>query len=227
MPLETIAIIVSTVSAIISSVVALIAIWLSLTSSRHEQKVAIKESTAHVFEEWWSEDMRELRRYFFLEFIPIHRNKLIGKSLKETIDVVPEDKGRIIRLCYFFDRIGWLGAAGLIDMDYILGPMQHTMRRTWIVVEPLIIKARELKTDKGFDPVYHYGFEWLFKRSGLPNKHQANLLRWWFVQPSIFTRKEISFIKSAIEVEESEFRRTLENILNQKQTKVTRKSKAK
>src|SRR6266540_182246 len=151
MPIETIAVIVSTVSAIISSVVALVAIWLSLVSSRHEQKATIKESTALIFQEWWGEELRELRRYFFLEFVPVHRIKLDGKSLKETGDVVPEDMGRIVRLCYFFDRIGWLGAAGLIDMDYILGPIQHTMRRTWIAVEPLIIKAREFKPDKGFD----------------------------------------------------------------------------
>jgi len=227
MPIETTAVIVSTVSAIISSVVALIAVWFSLMSSRREQRAAIKESTTLIFQEWWSEELRELRRYFFLEFIPVHRIKLVGKNLKEIGDVVPEDKGRILRLCYFFDRIGWLGAAGLIDMDYILGPMQHTMRRTWIAVEPLIIKAREFKSDKGFDPVFHYGFEWLFRRSSLPHKHQANLLRRQFIQPSIFTHKETRTIKSYIDVDEAEFRRRLDNILNRDLKKVARKSKAK
>jgi len=227
MPIETIAIIVSTVSAIISSVVALVAIWLSLMSSRHEQKAAIKESTVLIFQEWWGEELRGLRKYFFLEFIPVHRVNLVGESLKEIDDVVPEDQGRIVRLCYFFDRIGWLGAAGLIDMDYILGPMQHTMRRTWIAVEPLIMKAREFKPDKSFDPVYQYGFEWLFKRSSLSYKHQANLLRQRFIQPSVFTRKETHIIKSYIDADEAEFRRTLENILNQDQKKVAKKFKVK
>jgi len=226
MPIETLAVIISTVSAITSSVVALVAIWLSLVSVRREQKAAIKESTALIFQEWWGEDLRELRRYFFLEFIPIHRIKLVGKSLKEVGDIVPEDNGKIVRLCYFFDRIGFLGAAGLIDMDYILVPMQHTMRRTWIAVEPLILKGREFEPGKGFDPVYHYGFEWLFRRSSLPRKHQADLLGQRFAQPSIFTPKEIRVIKSYIDANEVEFRRTLENILNQKQ-KFMKKSKVK
>ena len=163
---------------------------MALINESHEQKAAIKESTTLIFQEWWGEELRELRRYFFLEFIPVHRAKLVGRSLKETDDIVPEDKGRIVRLCYFFDRIGCLGAAGLIDMDYILESLQHTMRHTWIAVGPLIIKEREFKPDKGFDPVYQYGFEWLFKRSSLPHKHQAYLLKRRFVQPSIFTQNQ-------------------------------------
>lgn len=172
-----------TAIAVLSTVVAIIAVWLSLISTRHAQQIAIKETTDIIFKEWWSEELRELRRYFILEFIPNHRIRLIGKSMKEIDRVIPEDKGRTTKLCYFFDRVGWLGAAGLIDVDYVLGPMQHVMRRTWIVMEPLILIERELKSDKTFDPVFQFGFEWLFKRSSQQKKHQANLLRYRFLRP--------------------------------------------
>jgi len=220
MPPEEIAVIVSIVSAVISVIFALVAI-------HHQRKAAIKESTTLIFQEWWGEELRELRRYFFLEFIPLHRAKLGGRGLKEVADILPEDKGRILKLCYFFDRIGCLGAAGLIDMNYILEPMQHTMRRTWIAVEPLILKEREVKPDRSFDPVFQYGFEWLFKRSSLPKRHQAYLLQRRFVRPKIFTRKEIYVIKTEIDADEIEFRRRLVEILKQEQKRASRKTKAK
>ena len=56
-------------------------------------------------------------RYFFLEFVPKHLNVISGHNLKEIEILVPEDQGRTARLCFFFDRIGWLGAAGVIDVD--------------------------------------------------------------------------------------------------------------
>ena len=217
--LETIVAIVSVVSGIIASVVALFAIWLSLASNRHAQQSAIRESTDIIFKEWWSDELRELRRYFFLEFIPKHRAKLIGKSMKEISQVVPEDNGRTTRLCYFFDRVGWLGAAGLIEVDYVLGPMQHMVRRTWIVMEPLIMEGRELRPSKDFDPVFQYGFEWLFKRSCQPKKHQAFLLGYRFHAPRIRTDTEISNLKAMIDADENDFQRRLNSVLEQTQTK--------
>lgn len=217
---DTIAVIVSAFAAIVSSVVALIAIG-------RERKAAIKESTTLIFQEWWSEELRALRRYFFLEFVPFYRVKMIGRGLKEISDIVPEDTGRIERLCSFFDRIGCLGAAGLIDMSYISEPMQHTMRLTWIAVEPLIMKEREFKPDGRFDPVYQYGFEWLFRRSNLPNRHQAHLLQRRFVRPSIFTRREIRAIKSSLDAVEDGFRKRLAGALRQEEARSTKRPKAK
>ncbi len=117
--------------------------------------------------------------------------------------------------CAFFDRIGWLGAAGFLEVDYVLGPMQHVMRRTWIVMEPLIQREREFTLDKtAFDPVFQYGFEWLFKRSSETQKHQAYLLRTQFLSPHIHTRKEIETLKEYINTDEANFYQYLQQVLD-------------
>jgi hypothetical protein len=211
----------------ISSAVAVFALFVSLKNSRQAQLVAIKETTALIYQEWWGDEQRELRRYFFLEFIPKHRSKLVGRILKEASDVVPDDKGRIVELCYFFDRIGWLGAAGLIDIDYILGPMQHTMRRIWIAVEPLITPARDFKPGKVNDPVYCYGFEWLFKRSNQRHNHQSSLLGRRFVHPSILTRRQSHSVQVNIDRNEAEFLGNVEIILQTASTRRARKATGK
>ena len=93
---------------------------------------AHREATQQVYREWWSDDLRNLRQYFYREFLPKYRQSLLGKSIKDIERLVPEDQGQIRKLCYFFERVGWLGAAGLIDVDYILGPMQHCVKAVWL-----------------------------------------------------------------------------------------------
>jgi len=203
-----------TTISMFSSLIALIALLIFLRSSRHAKRVAIKEATDLIFRDWWSEELRRLRGYFFYDFLPNGRAKLIGKGMKEIDRVIPGDEGRTTKFCYFFDRVGWLGAAGLIDVDYVLGPMQHTMRRTWIVMEPLIAKERELQADKMLDPVFQYGFEWLFKRSNKCRKHQVNLLRYRFHRPGIWTRRKLRAFKKQIDIDENNFRQKLEEILH-------------
>lgn len=209
-----------TIVSIISAIIALFAVLLSLVSIRLAKRVATKEATDLIFRDWWSNELRELRKYFFYDFLPNHRAKLIGKGMKEIDRIILEDDGRTTRLCYFFDRVGWLGAAGLIDVDYVLGPMQHAMRRTWIVMEPLIAKERELQANKMLDPVFQYGFEWLFRRSSRASKHQANLLRYRFLRPCIRSRKERCNLKMQIDNDEKNFRQELKKILCQAEKEV-------
>ena len=160
------------------------------------------EATNEIYKEWYSDELNELRRYFYEEFLPAHRSEPIGKGMKE---IVAEDKGRVRRLCYFFDRVGWLGAAGLINVDYVLGPMQHSVRRVWMAMEPLIQKEREPKSTKLLDPVYQFGFEWLFKRSN--KKHQAKLVRKKFQNPTLLSRKERKILQVQIGSDEEKFRK--------------------
>ena len=168
------------------------------------------EATHEIYKEWWSDELNGLRRYFYEEFLPIHRSKLTGKGMKEIETIISEDKGRVRRLCYFFDRVGWLGAAKLIDIDYVLGPMQHSVRRVWIVMEPLIQKGREAGPTKLFDPVYQLGFEWLFKRSN--EKHQATLVREKFKNPKLLSRKQSSILQAQIDSDEAEFGKDANNL---------------
>jgi hypothetical protein len=235
-PLDSTNISLETVGVFISIIIALIALWFSLQSNRQAQRTSIREATEVIFKEWWGDELRDLRKYFFNEFVPKHRAKLIRKGMKDIDQIIPEDKGRTTQLCYFFDRTGWLGAAGLIDVDYVMGPMQHTMRRTWIVMEPLILRERELRkgssiaeaqkagsvqasdADLRFDAVFQFGFEWLFRRSSHPAKHQANLLGYRFHRPRIRTRKDIRELKANIDIDEANFRRELQGALEKAQT---------
>ena len=166
------------------------------------------EATNEIYKEWWGDELHKLRKYFYKEFLrdymPCYRSELNGKGMKEIEKIISEDRGRIRRLCYFFDRVGWLGAAGLIDVDYVLGPMQHSLRRVWMAMEPLIQKEREPKSTKLLDPVYQFGFEWLFKRSN--KKHQAKLVRKKFQNPTLLSRKQSKTLKAQIDRDEAKFR---------------------
>lgn len=167
-----------------------------------------RDATMQVYHEWWGDEMNALRKYFFREFLPQHRQRLLGKSIREIESIVENDKGRIRKLCYFFERVGWLGAAGLIDVDYILGPMQHVVRMVWLSMEPFIIEERNVeKIDSVHHTVYLSGFEWLFKRS--EQKHQAVLIRTQFRHPRLRTWEEIEELREWIDTDEAKFRKEL------------------
>lgn len=152
--------------------------------------------------------MNTLRRYFFREFLPQHRKALLGKSIRDIEATVENDKGRIRKLCYFFERVGWLGAAGLIDVDYILGPMQHVVRMVWLAMEPFIIQERNVEhIDSVHHTVYLSGFEWLYRRS--EQKHQAVLIRTQFRRPRLRTWEEIEGLREWIDSDEAKFRKEL------------------
>src|SRR5579875_944699 len=153
-------------------------IYLELTHSRHE---GLKEATQGLYIEWWSSEMRD-HRTALKWFLENKRKELVeaGSSMKD----VPHDpykeselKGSVVSLVHFFDRVGWLGAAGLIDVDYILGPMQHVMRRTWMAMADLILKERKIRssTDR-LDPVYNYDFEWLYLHTCESGGDQGDLM---------------------------------------------------
>jgi len=170
-----------------------------------------KETADALFREWWGREMNLLRRYFYLEFLPKHYAKEADGDLKELEHRVADDKGQLMSLTGFFDRVGWLGAAGLVDVDYVLGPMQHTMRRVWLATERLISRTREVHPPGQLDPVYRLGFEWLFRRS--EEKSQAILLVHRFSDPALFSRNDaIQTLKFRIQDDEREFRQYLESL---------------
>jgi hypothetical protein len=177
----------------------------------NNRKASIKEATDKIFKKWWGEDMRKLRQYFFYEFVPQYRALLVQKnaSMKSIPDLVEDDRGRATQFCYFFDRVGWLGAADLIDVDYLLGPMQHAVRRAWWVMEPFIRETRATSSKGNLDPVFQYGFEWLYRRSSRPAKHQANLVRNRFQRPRLLTAKNIRDLRRAIDADETTYRQNL------------------
>jgi hypothetical protein len=186
-----------------------------------EERISnVKESTDAIFQEWWSDDMNQLRLYFFRDFLPKHWAGLQGVSLKEVEHKISDD-GQIRRLTGFFDRVGWLGAAGLIDVDFVLGPMQHGMRRVWFATEPLILKEREIGRLERLDPVYRLGFEWLVKRSEQAGKHQADLLASRFQEPALITPDLAQSLRRAIDEDEVKFKRSLDELRAKHEQTVT------
>jgi hypothetical protein len=197
----------------IASLLILIFMAVIYWMMRHDAlKNAIREATQQVYKEWWSNEMNALRKYFYREFVPLYRKQLLGKCIREIEQIVEDDKGRIRKLCYFFERVGWLGAAGLIDVDYILGPMQHCVRFVWMAMEPFILEERQPQNLSHIDSVHHSvylsGFEWLYKRSA--QKHQANLIGSKFKRPRLRSRSEIKALKAWIDDDEQKFQNELE-----------------
>ena len=174
-----------------------------------ERRANALQVTEALFAKWWGKDMQELRRYFYQEFVPMHYAKVNGISLKNVAEVVPSDEERLLRLTGFFDEVGWLGAADLIDVDYVLGPMQHAMRRVWLATEDLVRNARISQAGLLLDPVFRLGFEWLFRRSEMPGGGQADHLAAKFQSPNLFTEADIVELRRKIADDEQEFLRRL------------------
>ncbi|MCX7110191.1 MAG: hypothetical protein NTX45_08695 [Proteobacteria bacterium] len=198
------------IATVIIALCALIIASRNWNSSRQKN---LKDATDKIFEEWWHEDTKALRTYFVDEFLSSKLPLLNGCSMKSVEKIVQGDDGRLNRLCYFFDRVGWLAAAGLIDVDYVMAPMQHFMRRLWLTIEPQVMFERQLVPDKTplFDPVYYKGFEWLFRRSSTWHGHQAFVLYRIGIIRSIC---QVIKTRRAIQRSESEFIVTLQEKRN-------------
>ncbi len=123
-----------------------------------------------VAKEWWNEEMAKLRKYFFEKFVEEERPNLLTKDLKELKVYIPKNCGRVMQLCFFYDRIGFLCASEIIDADDILPPILHSMRKTWLAIKYVVDKYRE-PNDEYFDPIYMCAFEWLFDKS---ERYMAN-----------------------------------------------------
>jgi len=191
---------------IVSGLTMLILFVTAIIYQRGTKQAARKstwEATNEIYKEWYSDELAELRRYFYTEFLPSY-----GGSKSFNKEEGLKSKEKVKQLCYFFDRVGWLGAANLVDIDYVLGPMQYTVRRVWITTEEFIKEERkqerESKSDKLFDPVYQFGFEWLFKYSN--KKHQAKLARDKFRNPKLLSQKQSRILQAQINDDEIKFR---------------------
>ncbi len=185
------------------------ALLLQYKQYRDARAVTIREATWTVFEKWWGKELADLREYFYY-FIEHHSDEL--RALREKGDIglgqvkdhFPKDQGRLRDLTYFFDQVGWLGAHGLIEVDYILGPMQHVMRRVWWATDFLIKNQRKLSEDRWLDPVRHWGLQWLFERSEA--KSQIKLLKKRFPKLSLLSDAHLQVMEKNIRDDENRFK---------------------
>jgi hypothetical protein len=210
----------SIISATLLSIVALMTL-------RHYRKISTRDATAEFYREWWSHNMAQVRWNFFNKFIPEYLPKLRekqGATMKDILTRFPDDGNPTKRLerdsawemCVFFDKLGWLGAAELVNVDHVLGPMQHLMRKTWLAMEPFITPIRDQHHASTYDPVFQLGFHWLFVRSNLPRKQQAKLLRARFRKPRVKDLRDVNLLGGSIATSEKRFEDSLSHALPQK-----------
>ena len=205
--------------SVFSFLVSLLSLWYTARRTKVASSAARRQASEIVFGEWASEEMRETRRYFFGTFVPTHRPHLQEVSLSEVSDAVADDNGRVRRLCNYFDRLGWLAAAELIDADYVMGPMQHSMRHVWLVVKDMVDTERERITcDKIPDPVFMAGFEWLYLWSDQKRNAHAMLARRLFVRPKLYTIKESRALQRRLLQAEQIFEQEFRDMLTKDET---------
>jgi hypothetical protein len=188
--------------AIIAAVAALAAAVATLLMLRQGRRTARREAAERVFHQWWSDELSALRAYFFNEFLPRHWPTLEHCGVQDLARRVPEDGGRVRRLCMFFDEMGWQAAMGLIRVEDVMAPMQHTMRRTWQVMKPLIDYDRAVNPGSMSDPVALMGFEWLYYWSERPRNHHAHLLR---SAHGLLRRRQVKELRASLDRENEAF----------------------
>jgi hypothetical protein len=200
----------------IEGIIAVLHLVQAQSDSQEEQRQNLKEATDAIFREWWERDMDEARSYFFQEFLAKHWAQLHGVGLKEVQQKIKDDR-KVSKLTGFFDRVGWLGEADLIDVDFVLGPMQHVMRRVWFVTEALIMKEREPGRPERLDPVYRRGFQWLIRRSEQEGMHQTDLLARHCRKSDLTPqeKEELKALRRAIEEDERRFKEDLKTTSTQ------------
>lgn len=76
---------------------------------RHDAvRNAHREVTQQVYKEWWSDELSDYRKYLFREFVPLHREKLLGKKLKKSRLSFPKIMAKSVNYATFSNGLaGW------------------------------------------------------------------------------------------------------------------------
>jgi hypothetical protein len=171
------------IAQLVSSFGIVVGLGFTVWSLSRQRKETRRNVTSKIWEEWWGKYLETLRKHFYdvVDNRPeeIQKLRAMHIGLNQIEKYLPGDEGQLRKLTYFFDQIGWLGMSKLIDIDIIIGPMAHVIRRVWFVTEPFIKVQREEQREKSggkwLDPVRHIGFEWLFKQT--EKKPQIKLIK--------------------------------------------------
>ena len=145
------------VAIIISASALFIAVINFFLNQRSARRAKIKnnsEETQKAYAEWFGMDFYRLRRSYEIAISKVKNNdEWKTKKLEEMVQ--GKDLESIKEVHYFFDRIGWLSNAGLIDTNFILCPMKLWVVNTWIDLKPIIYQKRST------DPIHGLGHEQL------------------------------------------------------------------
>jgi hypothetical protein len=119
------------------------------------------EETQKVYNDWFSVHFFELRMSYPKIIEKIH-NSEDWQQKQFPIDwsgiLSEKEIKQLIEIMYFFDKVGWLSKAGLINTDFILGPMHRWVLKTWKDIEPMIQARRKIDiiNNKGFEELAKY-----------------------------------------------------------------------
>jgi hypothetical protein len=179
----------SDIVAAIAAGIALVSLGCSAALYRLARRTEAREATAALMTEWWGPELAELRRYYRTEFADFHSQLASGGEMPfRELERRLRQEGHgseLRRLCFFFDRVGWLGASGLVNVDYVLTAFQHYVKDLWLTMQPFVEQERRREYR---NPIFLFGFEWLNRRTAEPGKDQAHLIRVRFRDPRLVTR---------------------------------------
>ncbi len=153
---------------LIGSLIATVVTWRVTTKTRVERTVD------SLTREWW--DVGSLQRaieQFYSSYLQEYKKGVRPKTMTEVWDNGYCD---VVKLAQYFDRVGWLAASKLVNPALVLGPMSHTIRRLWFVLEEPIRGQRTIGWGGYHDEVYHLGLEWLFQLTKLPKYSHAKVI---------------------------------------------------
>lgn len=135
-----------------------------LLAAQAQYLVRIEKTADILTREWWSLRPSSGDVQTWIDAFYRYRDSL-RDNVPATIAQIKNESPDTGTLLFFFDRLGWLCAWRLINPDYVLPPMQHTLTRLWLLSKDAIYAQRDCGVGGLPDPVYHLGLEWLARLS--------------------------------------------------------------
>ena len=148
----------SVLVAVAAIFISILSIYQSKRALKIGEKTIISKETQHIYDLWFSVDFK-ITRARYREIIA--EKKLTPDWQQKEWDQLftPGESTDIMKLLYFFDKVGWLANTDLINKNYMLAPMHKCVIEVWNDLECFVVSARKLKDD----PVFNMGFGELAK----------------------------------------------------------------
>jgi hypothetical protein len=148
----------SVVVAVAAIFISILSIYQSKRALRFGEKTIISKETQNIYDLWFSVDFKIIRERY--KEIIAGKKSIPDWQKKEWEQVfTTEESTDIMKLLYFFDKVGWLANTDLINKNYMLAPMHKWVIDVWNDLECFVLKARKSKDDI----VFNMGFAELAK----------------------------------------------------------------
>ncbi|MGD8456573.1 MAG: DUF4760 domain-containing protein [Anaerolineales bacterium] len=129
---------------ILSLSLAIIALVISIAIAVRQMRGSRKAETLPALIEMLGE---------YRSYKSVNHRKYIAAQLRQECD--PNETGysklpksaakKVYPVSYFFDNVGMLIAAGIVDENLVLGYIGESVTSCWSVLEPYILREREIR----------------------------------------------------------------------------------